>query len=199
MTGDANAVLSTINYAVDAVFACDMLLQFFVGFWDPSLKAMCYDPVVIARRYASSWLPMDVVSIFPFDVRLIDRSIDRARATRGEQEGRGWVDRTRVTNSQSTPPRTHTRRAIGDVVPVRGGRARQRAAAHAARRAHRAAHQARAALAARADGGHARDQVAVHRADEVRAADDLPDALGDHLSRAARSSCEWLDGGYALE
>ena len=84
MTGDANVVLSTINYAVDAVFACDMLLQFFVGFWDPSLKAMCYNPVIIARRYVSSWLAMDVVSIFPFDVRLIDRSIDRARVTHGE-------------------------------------------------------------------------------------------------------------------
>ena len=109
MTGDdRNGVLRTINYVVDAVFACDMLLQFFVGFWDPSLKAMCYDPVIIARRYASSWLAMDVVSIFPFDVRLIDRLIDRARATRGEQEGREWVERTRATNSESTSPRTHT-------------------------------------------------------------------------------------------
>ena len=85
MTGDdRNGVLRTVNYVVDAVFACDMLLQFFVGFWDPSLKAMCYNPVIIARRYVSSWLAMDVVSIFPFDVRLIDRSIDRARVTHGE-------------------------------------------------------------------------------------------------------------------
>lgn len=67
MSGDAHPVLRGINYAVDAVFACDLLLQFFVGFWDPALKATCYDPWRIARRYSASWLALDVVSIFPFD------------------------------------------------------------------------------------------------------------------------------------
>jgi hypothetical protein len=74
---------------------------------------MCYDPVIIARRYASSWPAMDVVSIFPFDVRLIGRSIDRARGTRGEQEGRGWVDFTpRASNSESNPRHTHDARSV---------------------------------------------------------------------------------------
>ena len=209
MTGDANAVLRAINYAIDAVFFCDLLLQFVLGFWDPALHAMCYDPWLIARRYAASWLAMDMVSIFPFEV-----------AARGNEQLRSL----RVVRIVRRSPRSlscHARgrgapRALLLVVTIdrssRRGAARwpSHAAALLASSArppppHRrgggpgAADQARAALAARADGRHARDQGAVHRADEVRAAHDLPDALGGHLLRAARSSCGWLEGGYALE
>jgi hypothetical protein len=67
MNGEPHPALRAINYLVDFIFALDLVLQFFVGFWDPVLKAMCYDPCRIARRYSSSWLPLDVVSIFPFD------------------------------------------------------------------------------------------------------------------------------------
>mmetsp|Transcript_38396 Transcript_38396/g.123462 ORF Transcript_38396/g.123462 Transcript_38396/m.123462 type:complete len:713 (+) Transcript_38396:121-2259(+) len=64
--------LFVINRAVDLIFIKDMAMQFFLKV-EVQMKGkygvrMLKSPSVIRRRYLSTWFPIDVVSVLPFDV-----------------------------------------------------------------------------------------------------------------------------------
>ena len=63
---EPGGALWVLNYLVDGVFCIDMGLQFFLGYFDKELNQIVNDPRHIQWRYATSWFPLDFVSIFPF-------------------------------------------------------------------------------------------------------------------------------------
>jgi len=56
-----------INRVVDALFAVDMVLQFFTARLNAD-SSLVTDLRVLARRYVKGWFIVDVVSVFPFDM-----------------------------------------------------------------------------------------------------------------------------------
>mgnify|MGYP000517408041 CR=1 FL=1 len=56
-----------INRVVDALFAVDMVLQFFTARLNAD-SSLVTDLRVLARRYVKGWFIVDVVSVFPFDI-----------------------------------------------------------------------------------------------------------------------------------
>ncbi|KAI4344080.1 hypothetical protein L6164_011352 [Bauhinia variegata] len=60
--------LSHIDIVVDAFFAVDIVLTFFVAYLDKTTYLLEDDPRKIARKYASSWLFFDVVSSIPSEL-----------------------------------------------------------------------------------------------------------------------------------
>ena len=60
-------VLFFINRFVDLSFLFDMILNFYLGFFDDFIGKWVYDLSKIRKRYLKSWFLIDVVSIIPFD------------------------------------------------------------------------------------------------------------------------------------
>lgn len=58
-----------VNRVVDAVFVADMVLQFFLAYYDSTRgNILIKNRRLIARRYVSSWCLIDLVSSFPFEL-----------------------------------------------------------------------------------------------------------------------------------
>ena len=57
-----------MNRLVDALFARDIWVNFRLGYYDRSRGCMVWSKAAVARRYARSWLAVDLVSVVPFDV-----------------------------------------------------------------------------------------------------------------------------------
>jgi hypothetical protein len=56
-----------LNRFVDTSFLFDMLLNFYLGYFDDDLGKWVYDLKKIRKRYVESWFFVDIVSILPFD------------------------------------------------------------------------------------------------------------------------------------
>ena len=56
-----------LNRFVDVSFLFDMLLNFYMGFFDELKGKWVYDLKAIRARYVESWFLIDIVSILPFD------------------------------------------------------------------------------------------------------------------------------------
>lgn len=54
------------NYWIDFMFLVDIILNFNLAYYDDDL-AIIEDRCEIAKNYATSWLVVDVLAIFPFD------------------------------------------------------------------------------------------------------------------------------------
>jgi len=59
-------LLFIINRVVDALFACDLVMQFFLAYMD-SDGQWVVEHDRIASRYLVGWFWIDLVSILPFD------------------------------------------------------------------------------------------------------------------------------------
>ena len=55
------------NYGIDFLFLVDICLNFNCAYYDDDL-AIIEDRCTIAKNYALSWLIIDVLAIFPFDL-----------------------------------------------------------------------------------------------------------------------------------
>lgn len=55
-----------INRAIDFLFFCDLVISFFMGFYEPHEGIWVYDLKQIRSRYLKSWFAIDLLSIFPF-------------------------------------------------------------------------------------------------------------------------------------
>ena len=60
-------VLFWVNRFVDLSFLFDMVLNFYMGFFDDLQGKWVYDLRIIRKKYLESWFFVDVVSILPFD------------------------------------------------------------------------------------------------------------------------------------
>eukprot|EP00252_Welwitschia_mirabilis_P006979 TRINITY_DN1795_c0_g1_i2.p1 TRINITY_DN1795_c0_g1~~TRINITY_DN1795_c0_g1_i2.p1 ORF type:complete len:828 (-),score=105.40 TRINITY_DN1795_c0_g1_i2:276-2759(-) len=60
--------LFVADNAVDALFAIDIVLTFFVAFIDEKTQVIVDDPKQIALRYLSTWFIFDVTSTIPFQL-----------------------------------------------------------------------------------------------------------------------------------
>ncbi|KAK9055078.1 hypothetical protein SSX86_026158 [Deinandra increscens subsp. villosa] len=60
--------LSAIDNVVNAFFAIDIILTFFVAYLDKSTYLLVDDPKQIAWRYTSTWLVFDVISTIPSEL-----------------------------------------------------------------------------------------------------------------------------------
>ena len=65
--GEVDALFA-VNRLVDALFARDIWVNFRLGYYDRSRGCMVWSKAAVARRYARSWLAVDLVSVVPFDV-----------------------------------------------------------------------------------------------------------------------------------
>ena len=84
--------LWVLNRCVDVTFLCDICLQFFIGYRDPSRgNVFIHDRWLIAKRYLRSWFLVDCVSTFPSDARR--RAGTKKGACRGPAAGAGWIFR----------------------------------------------------------------------------------------------------------
>lgn len=63
-----DGVLAVADNAVDAFFAVDIALTFFVAYADKKTHLLQDDPRKIAWRYATSWLALDVASTVPTEL-----------------------------------------------------------------------------------------------------------------------------------
>ncbi|PWA29948.1 potassium transport 2/3 [Artemisia annua] len=57
-----------LDSIVDAFFLVDLVLTFFVGFFDPRTQLLIFDPKSIALRYLKTWFIPDLVSTLPFEL-----------------------------------------------------------------------------------------------------------------------------------
>ncbi|KAK3238061.1 hypothetical protein CYMTET_51902 [Cymbomonas tetramitiformis] len=57
-----------INRLIDLCFMFDLVLQFFLGYWDENTDRWVLDLPTIQHKYLASWFLLDIVSIFPFDM-----------------------------------------------------------------------------------------------------------------------------------
>eukprot|EP00937_MAST-01D_sp_MAST-1D-sp2_P006043 g6043.t1 len=79
--------LFIINRVVDTIFVKDIVMQFFLMFQEPIQRGGTWvtDRRRIARRYLTSWFPVDVISILPFDIvawQVQSNSVGRLKALR---------------------------------------------------------------------------------------------------------------------
>ncbi|CAN6181411.1 unnamed protein product [Urochloa humidicola] len=65
---DPRCALAVADDAVDAAFAADIALTFFVAYTDPRTFLLVDEPRRIAWRYASTWLALDVASTVPTEI-----------------------------------------------------------------------------------------------------------------------------------
>ena len=63
----ASLVLFAVNRAVDLSFLCDMVMQFFLMYFDEDTLEYVADKRRIGWRYLSGWFLLDLVSVMPFD------------------------------------------------------------------------------------------------------------------------------------
>ena len=57
-----------INRSVDALFVKDIVLNFFVAIYDPEDGQLVFHHPTVVRSYLKGWFPIDVISVFPFDL-----------------------------------------------------------------------------------------------------------------------------------
>ncbi|KAK4490933.1 hypothetical protein RD792_001653 [Penstemon davidsonii] len=79
----STSALLPIDLVVDAFFAIDIVLTFFVAYLDKSTYLLVDDPKKIALRYISHlWFPMDVASTLPFQTiyRILTGKMSRGDA-----------------------------------------------------------------------------------------------------------------------
>ncbi|KAL8035892.1 hypothetical protein ABFX02_12G124400 [Erythranthe guttata] len=60
--------LSITDNVVNGFFAIDIILTFFVAYLDRSTYLLVDDPKKIARKYATSWLALDIISTIPSEL-----------------------------------------------------------------------------------------------------------------------------------
>lgn len=60
--------LSITDNVVNGFFAIDIILTFFVAYLDKNTYLLVDDPKQIARRYATTWMAFDVISIIPSEL-----------------------------------------------------------------------------------------------------------------------------------
>ena len=64
---------AVVDYAIDFIFACDVVANFNTAFYSDDADAYVLDHGRIAQYYVSSgWLAVDVASCLPFDVIVAD-------------------------------------------------------------------------------------------------------------------------------
>ena len=66
---------TVIDYIVDSLFACDILLNFRTGYFDER-NTLVMDTKKITNRYMSGWFFIDVVATFPFELLALMFGID---------------------------------------------------------------------------------------------------------------------------
>ena len=66
MSSGEGLILAICNRLVDLIFFIDMVMQFWLGYYDKVLNQMVFDQRHIAKRYVSTWFVFDFMSIFPF-------------------------------------------------------------------------------------------------------------------------------------
>lgn len=68
--GDANDPVFVLTLTVDLIFACDLILQFFVVTprWTKLGHSFETRHRKVAKHYLVTWFPLDLLSIIPFDV-----------------------------------------------------------------------------------------------------------------------------------
>ena len=63
--------LFIVNRMIDAIFVCDMVINFFLAFRDESPsggRRLVKDFKTIRRRYLGGWFTIDLISVLPFDL-----------------------------------------------------------------------------------------------------------------------------------
>lgn len=60
--------LAIADNVVNGFFAVDIILTFFVAYLDKATYVLIDDRKQIARKYASTWLVLDVISTIPSDI-----------------------------------------------------------------------------------------------------------------------------------
>ncbi|PON57923.1 Voltage dependent potassium channel [Parasponia andersonii] len=60
--------LAVIDNVVNAFFAIDIIVTFFVAYLDKTTYLLVDSPQLIAKRYAKTWLVLDIVSTIPSEV-----------------------------------------------------------------------------------------------------------------------------------
>ena len=62
--------LFVVNMVVTCVFLCDIIVQFFLPYPDPSKGEGAYERrhSRIWRRYLTSWFPLDFLTCLPYDI-----------------------------------------------------------------------------------------------------------------------------------
>ena len=70
------------NLAIDVIFALDMLLNFFLGYYDRRMNQLVFDHSCIVRRYVFTWFAFDFVAVFPFKYVLGLDNLGRLRLVR---------------------------------------------------------------------------------------------------------------------
>lgn len=63
-----------IGLIIDISFLIDIVLTFFTAIYDYTNRQMVQDKRQIAKQYIKTWFFIDVISIFPFDLLLSERS-----------------------------------------------------------------------------------------------------------------------------
>jgi hypothetical protein len=76
---------ANVMIATDLVFVCDMVLRFFVAYQDHTTGVYVTKHSLIAKRYAKTWLFVDVVSMIPVEVIL--NRVDPEQAINNAHEG----------------------------------------------------------------------------------------------------------------
>ncbi len=74
LQGDiGHIVLFWVNRTVDTYFICDIVLNFFISYRSDAKDGgqWVFDNLKIAKRYASTWFPVDFVTAIPVDVILV--------------------------------------------------------------------------------------------------------------------------------
>jgi voltage-gated potassium channel Kch len=61
-------VLFWVNRSVDALFVCDIILNFFVAIVDPEDGQLIFHHPTVIKEYLRGWFTIDVVSVMPFDL-----------------------------------------------------------------------------------------------------------------------------------
>ena len=65
---EPSVVLSVTDNVVNAIFAVDIVLTFFVAYLDKASYLLIDEPKLIALRYAKTWLAFDVISTIPSEI-----------------------------------------------------------------------------------------------------------------------------------
>lgn len=61
----SKGVLAVTDNIVNALFAIDITLTFFVAYLEKTSYLLIDDPKLIAKRYAKTWLILDIISTIP--------------------------------------------------------------------------------------------------------------------------------------
>ena len=74
--------MKKINIVVDYIFVADMVLQFFIAYYDHTVKSYVFDQRYIVRKYLSGWFLFDFASVSPFFIELALDTVRQLEALR---------------------------------------------------------------------------------------------------------------------